>query len=110
MYEQKEKEQLNSEELMMREAQVCSRMLTYAHVCSRMLTYAHVCSRMLTYAHVCSRMLTYAHVCSRVLTYGQDLPPVPFGRMWQMHKGQELSFIIGALFACAGLLTYADVC
>ena len=46
----------------------------------------------------------------------QDLPPVPFRRIWAMHKGQELSFVIGSLGAFAGgciqpifSVIYADI-
>jgi ATP-binding cassette subfamily B (MDR/TAP) protein 1 len=46
----------------------------------------------------------------------EELPPVPFSRMWKMHKGQELSFFIGSLGAFSGgciqplfSLIYADI-
>ena len=51
-----------------------------------------------------------------MLLEAQELPHVPFRRMWEMHQGQELSFILGAIGAFAGgciqpifSLIYADI-
>ena len=46
----------------------------------------------------------------------QELPPVPFSRIWKMQKGQELSLLLGSIFAVSGgciqpvfSLVYADI-